>query len=668
MNDEVVVSSLSGGLNYNDFVTTAYSGEVQVVGETVRNRLLSMIYEDFFGIAYSGVAGYGEGTELSPLQLTTVLYDDADNKKISNDLVEADYSVVKQIATMDKYMLLNYVWTESVDLTNFDTTIALHKVFTGSITTKYDETSREYIYVVLNNFGVKTDKNGNKITIETDDKVFGFFGHFNGKISNVVFRNVALDVDYTGTEALSFGIVAGETDSNTVMNNVIVIGQAKINATKAGAEIRAGAVSGYAYEGKIYDIFSMANLAVTATKISVGGIVGKIDKNGTMQLSNGSSGTIYALGRVEAKSSSKSGTGVQSVAGAVVGNGSFSLGATKTNVYGIVKNAYNLGVLEDSTVVGLGNYNEDHVEMVSFDNKDMRGTLLENEKSVFDVVFGTNGYYPLAGTGLSGDEFQVLNEEDFHNINLALYANYRIKNNITFTNFETIGEGLYFSGTIDGGDSNNIAADSEESSIVSLSNVTGPLVYHVLGTIKNIGVNLNCNIVVESGEEYYFGGIAVKAEGNLTNITVGGTVNIVGASKNTTAYVSGFVGVSYGGTISGNKSIINDISALSITVSNVGTVYFGGYAAEVSQGMSIFSYGLANGSVNIIDCTNVIAGLLVGQSHGECTWSMTLEVTYFYDIYITEDDLKKLVEKSSPEAKTKENPNGVINLYGRKNG
>ena len=332
------------------------------------------------------------------------------------------------------------------------------------------------------------------------------------------------------------------------------------------------------------------------------------------------------------------------------------------------------GTVASENAVGNGNTESINIARVTFADDTMRKTAFSNGRSAFALLFGTNyGWYPLSGAGLASDPFLVTSESDFRKIDLALFAFYKITADIRFVNFKTVGEGLNFTGTIDGSGDDNISA--EESGIVSLTNITGPLVYNVMGTIQNLSLTVNYNKVIAENETLYYGSVAVKMMegGNIKNITIDGQINIRGINHSTTAYVSGFVAVVSGGTL--DNSVINDtsklrnnISALNISISNVGTLYVGGYAASVERGGAVFSFGIANGNISIEDCprNNLVVGLLVGQSYGECSWDLALSSDYFYNITIAymQNGVRIVEEVEKPEDDDDENRR---NLIGRQN-
>ncbi len=615
LNDETVNSigtdfnaSFGTGVKYDDLIglvtgeeVTVALGAVDVAGKLVRNRILDRLYSDF---GFSTQVGYtnGFGTVDNPLQISTV-----ENLTEMNEYVNLSYKLMNDIP----------------DLTGY-APIAIHKVFNGSID---GATGNDSSYYVLGGFG-------NEITAYSAP-YFGFIGQLNGTIKNLVFNKFNIKLTYTGTTPLHAGIVAGKANSNANINNVIVIGLTGV--TSSSAEVFVGGIVGSANGSNLYDIVNMNNISVTASRIKAGGIVGKAgDGNSAVSLAR-SAGRIFSFGRVETSAIGNA----MVEAGAILGAGTMKAFVVSPSVYGILDNTYILGVVASDKAIGNGTSDGNAPRMVKFTDATMRSSGFSTGKSPFTLLFGmNNGWYPLEGEGLASNPFKITSEEDFKNINLALYACYQITKDINFTSFETIGDGLNFTGTIDGTGEAGIGA--EESNIVTLKNVTKPLVYNIMGTVQNLGINVNYSHVIQTNEVLYYGAVAVKMMngGNVKNITIDGFVNITGVDMSTTAYVSGFVAVVSGGTIdnsaiSDHTKLRNNISALDINIKGVGTVYVGGYAASVEQGGATFSFGIANGSITIEDCENaVVVGFLVGRSAGECDWNMALSSDYFYDIDI----------------------------------
>ncbi|MBO4539673.1 MAG: hypothetical protein J5781_05305, partial [Clostridia bacterium] len=538
-------------------------GAVDIAGKMIRNRVLDRVYSDFGFDTQTGYAN-GLGTTGSPLQVSTVA----------------------QLAVIDEYVNLSYKLMNSIEDMSAYRPIAIHKVFNGV----FDGATPTGSYYVLSGFG-----NG----IESySAPYFGFFGQLNGTVKNIVFNKFDIRMNYTGTSAFSAGVIAGKTGGATVINNVIVIGLTSI--VSESAPVYVGGLLGSTSGGTMTDVVNMNNISVTAPEIKAGGIIGKANETVVAR----DSGRVYSFGRVET-------SGRQVETGAILGNGTIRTQVISPSVYGLLDNTYINGVVASDNSIGNGSTNGSAPSMVKFTDATMRSTSFSSGISPFTFLFDpNNGWYPLEGEGLASNPFKVSDEEDFKNINLALYACYQITRDITFTAFETIGDGLNFTGTIDGTGEAGIGA--EESNIVTLKNVTKPLVYNVMGTVQNLGINVNYTHVIQTNETLYYGAVAVRMMegGNIKNITIDGNVNIYGVDSSTTAYVSGFVAVVSGGTIdnsviSDNSKLRNNISALTINITGVGTVYAGGYAASVERGGATFSFGIANGNINIEDCDNV---------------------------------------------------------------
>ena len=385
------------------------------------------------------------------------------------------------------------------------------------------------------------------------------------------------------------------------------------------------------------DIFSVNNITAKAYRVIAGGAAAVSEG---ITLTSGS-GSVFMLGRIETY-------GTELTSGSVIGstvNGSDITGGEKT--YAIFDNVYVEGNVVNEKPIGSTNdiYG---IKTVSFENDELRTARFSNVTgSAFGFVFGK--YYPLSGDGSTLTPFVINNERDFKKINLILYAEYRIDSDIAFTEFETIGEGLVFSGVLKGNTGDNISA--EDGKIISLINVTAPLVYYNSGKINDLSVNVEYSAKVKSGETFKYGAIAVISEGEIKNVTVAGNVTVTSETQDNYIYVSGFVGESRGGIVDTDLSKLqNSISALNITVRGGGTAYVGGYAAIVTMGAPKFSYGIATGRITISGVKVTYTGLLVGMSHGDCGWVIgeAASIEYTYTITVDGQELAKYDEDGNP--------------------
>lgn len=539
-------------------------------------------------------------------------------------------SSTEHLAAMNGYMNLFFLLTSDLDMARYETALAVTKVFNGSLSGNG--------YVKLTNFS------GNTETYENE--VFGLFGQLNGSVSNLVFDEIDLDVTYSGCDPLYAGIVAGKAYGNARIANVMFIGTEKITAT-SDAAVYVGGVVGRSEGANIYDVFNVNNLSVNASKVYMGGIAGEsngVALNNKDHIVSEREGTVFLLGRAEA-------SGEMLTVGAAIGkvtDGSDVTGGSR--VYTILNNLYENGQTIERKPIGTGD-TAYGVQTVDFNYGDMRTAGFASVGgSAFAVAF--DNYYPLDGLGSEASPFIIRNEEDFKNINLILYANYRIdgdeEHKIEFTDFKTIGEGLTFSGVLKGYVGDDISA--ENGKVVSLINVTAPLVYYNAGSISELSVNVEYEATVGAGETFRYGAIAIYNEGEIKNVTVAGNVAISAVNtQDTTMYVSGFVAESYGGTIDTSK-LQNSISALSITINGGGIAYVGGYAAIVTKGQATFSYGIATGTINVTGVRKTYAGLLVGVAQGECEWILgeAATIDYTYTITIDGEEIPKYDENGDP--------------------
>ena len=578
-------------LYYSDFVELTDT----VVGRTIRDSILRKLYQDFgMEVTVDGtdfVYTNGIGTVTSMLEISTV----------------------EHIETINEYVMLNYQLIGNVDMTGFSQSIAPHKIFTGILEGKNGDDA------MLTNFeGI------------ISDGYYGLFANVDGTIRNIVFDDLKVDIVYEGSDDLYIGLVAGKSYANADISNIIAIGYIKISAVNS--DVVAGGLVGESYYGYIYNIFNMANIKVNSNETSLGGIIGA-SNNTVLVNRNGVSDAIFSLARVEGNH-----IGFGDV-GAIVGNGNLlEASSDMTKVFALADNTYSNGSITNRTV---GSSSANKGVLTNFANSAMRSTSV-SDGNLFNEVFVTRNLYPLQGisetlsstVGADQDNpFMITNEEDFNYINNALYAYYRIvapDNKITFENFETIGEGLYFTGKIDG--KTAASGSAEEGEVVSLDGVSDSLVYYNMGTISDFSVNVNYTKNLSQMENAEFGAIAKYNKGIIRNVIVSGDIVINGGNSVT---ASGFVGIDYGGIID-NSSVKNSISSIDITVNGANTIYIGGYVGKVI-GETTISFAIGQGNLYIVDCPSYYAGWLIGGIEGNIIKDLSLIQNYAYTVNITED-------------------------------
>ncbi|NLL55726.1 MAG: hypothetical protein GX242_00735 [Clostridiales bacterium] len=578
-------------LLYSDFVQLSNT----IVGRTIRDSILLKLYADF-GMEVREedshfVYANGLGTPSDMLMISTV----------------------DQLETINEYVMLNYKLAGDIDMTGFNQSIAANKVFTGVLDGKNGQDA------MLTNF-----------TGGIYQGYYGLFANLDGTVQNIVFDDLKIDIEYADTDNLYMGLVAAKSYANANVNNIIAIGIVKIDAPYSN--VVAGGLVGQAQFGYIYNIFNMANIKVTAKELSLGGIVGQAA--GTVLVNyEDVSDAIFSLARVEGIH-----TGFGDV-GAIVGSGSvLEVMSDMQKVFALLDNTYTNGSLNNRTV---GSSTVNSAVLTTFGNTAMRSVAV-SDGNLFNEVFVTRNLYPLQGISQNlsstvgadlDNPFKISTEEDFKYINNALYAYYRIvapNNRIMFNNFETIGEGLFFTGRIDGKTAESGSA--EEGEVVSLDGVSDALIYYNLGSISDLSINVNYTKTLQNNQNADFGTVAKYNKGTIRNVIVSGDIVINGGNSVT---VSGFVGVDYGGTID-NSSIKNSISSVNITVNRANTIYIGGYVGKVT-GTTTVSFAIGQGNINIVDCPSYYAGWLIGRVEGSLDIDLSIIQSYAYTINIAED-------------------------------
>ncbi len=580
-------------------------GAKEITGKVIRNLVLTRLYKDM-GMTYQ----YEEGIEF--------------NNGLGIFDSRLVISSLSQFMMIDKYVTLDYILAQDLDLSDYDMPVAAHKIFYGSI----DGDKH-----MISNFG----KNVNNY----DLTVYGLFARLDGQVSGFVFDEVDLDVAYEGTSAFYAGLIAGKAYSNAVINNIIALGNLAVTSQ---GDIYAGGIVGQAEQSNIYDVFTMNNMKVVGRNVTAGGIVGLASNVRLASYSLGIGmdidGPVFSIGRVESISTKGS------VVGTVIGSGNAASSSQTSKVYAIENNAYSNSNAVARTV-GLVP-GDSNMSVESFTNPDsvMRSTFFSDNTNVFAKVFGSGEerLYPLAGLGTSNNKFIVrsnsddITVNDFKYINQALFASYNIEGDITFApgDFVTIGRGLVFTGSIDG--KNKDSDEAESGTVSSLLNVTDALIYYNKGTVNDLVVNISYNkdVTNDPDKDYdlIFGAVAVYNDGTIKNVTVSGNITITSSDSDSTVVVSGFVGVNKGGIIEGDTKIQNSISGLEISISNVRTVFAGGYIGIV-DGSTVLRYGIGSGLMEISDCLNVYAGTVIGEDRFGCDLSTIEELQeYQYAVSI----------------------------------
>lgn len=625
----------------NDTPVLSFSSQSNIVNDAseTQNTISARTYAEF-------IAGNTEGRNVGATEITGKaisnlvlirLYTDMGMEYL-NESQEVDFnnglgifdsklaiSSLSQFMMINKYVTLEYVLTEDLDLSDYDMPIAAHKVFYGSIDGDKN---------TIQSFGKNVES--------TALSAYGLIARLDGQISNFVLDKVDLDISYTGADTFYVGLIAGKMYGNAIVSNIITLGNISVASQD---NIIAGGIAGLVDQGNIYDVFSMNNIKIVGATILAGGIVG-VSSNARLASYNLGAGldidgAIFSIGRVESISTENSSVGT------VVGSGNIASSSQNSMVFALVNNAYSNGNVVPKTIGSVSGNSAMTVESFTNPTSVMRGTYFSDNTNVFDTVFGSgeDRLYPLAGLGTTNNKFIIrsnsddITVNDFVYINQALFASYNVEGDITFApgDFVTIGKGLVFTGSIDGKNKDSDAA--ETGTVSSLLNVTDALIYYNKGVVNDLVVNVSYtkNVVNVPDADYdlVFGAIAVYNDGEIKNVTVSGDIVITSSDSDSTVVVSGFVGINKGGMIVGDNKIQNSISGLNISISNIRTVFAGGYIGIV-DGSTTLRYGIGSGIMEIEDCQLVHAGTVIGEDRFGCDLG-TIEELQEYQYLVSID-------------------------------
>ena len=506
---------------------------------------------------------YGFGTEINPFEVDSQA----------------------ALAFIDKYVWAHYQQTKDINCEGEFTTIAAHKVFNG-------------VYNGMSSVdGVNVIHKINNVTMNSTDNITGMFGKVSGIIMNVDIRGLDMNINYTGTDDSYAGGIAAIIVPGASINTVYVLGN--ILATCPNAKLRIGGIAGLVEGASLIDTLSIANVKSENTKsVDIGGTIGYINDS--------SMRNVFSLARVEGYFSRTGSVGA--IAGTIEGTTT----ANMFDYYAILGNTYAhgqsydylAGYAPDSEII----LSSDNTNYKSFDELRSTPPTFNNGNDLDSIL---SEVYPLDGKGTINNPFQIYTLEDYSYINDFLYANYKIKENLDFTgsDFETIGIGAKFTGSISGAMSNAeyIASGGVGPRNHKITGMTDSLVYYNAGTIEDL--KLDIRYQKSFNEDVIFGGVAVYNTGSIKGLTVEGNI-IIEVNGSNRAEVGGFVGNDLGGEIIGDLSYeLSSISSLGIFVTS-NQIYAGGFIGKVI-GETVLSYVISDGMIYCSGGT-ILAGTIGG--------------------------------------------------------
>lgn len=482
--------------------------------------------------------------------------------------------------------------TDDIVLGSFNT-FNIDKVFTGT----YDGG----LYSII------------RPTINTESQYGGLFGIVKGSIINV--RLVDIDFTFTSGADRSFaGGLAAVALQGSVLADNIVSGSIKVSNNADRGVLYAGGLVGVVNSATVTDCISLVNINIeNAYSVVVGGVIAQAE--GATFINS-----IVSLARVSA---SYTGNGL---IGSTIGS-IFDNYVSGSNIYNVSGNTYANGKIFDYSIGVNGSQNISGISAQDYDRTVSAASGITVSGS--DVLTLINNLYPFdGGTGTYNDPFLISNYAQLLRIGDYMYASFELTDDIVIGDydddgvvdddydydFDTIGKGAIFTGTLDGLNH-------------SIYGLTDALFAINAGQIKNIYLNvyyaayydghpaLNTDPRAKKlsmNEDVVFGSAARynRAGGSIKMVIVNGEIKIETMGKGRVK-AGGIVGSATGG------SILGSISYVSLNVKSI-MADIGGVVGSVEGDLRIDSSILTTVEFNIIlESINaygsiINAGLIVG--------------------------------------------------------
>ena len=243
--------------------------------------------------------------------------------------------------------------------------------------------------------------------------------------------------------------------------------------------------------------------------------------------------------------------------------------------------------------------------------------------------------------------YVIADEDGLKNIKNNMGAHYRLKNDITITNWRSIGDngsGAYssFSGTFDGrGFKISMSLQRSVHEVNGTESWAGLFAIVEGGTVKNLKMNLTS--IVTDGK--YVGGVAGELKnGLITNCSVEGYIE-TDRPTGRDSYIGGIVG-----RLS-NGNVVACASSAQVAATNRPTGSAAGGIVGTVLGVCEVKYCISTGPIIIADARNyALAGGIVGQGSDGLTVSFCINTA---------------TTRTSVTSSNNEDSAGIVGKYGR---
>lgn len=471
-------------------------------------------------------------------------------------------SSYEQLTMIDHFLWADYRQTADIDVKGRPLTIAANAPFTGS----YD--GRGYVIENVSGEG-SSEREG-----------YGLFGYVTGTIQNVVLKELNVQANVFSKQAVVGGLVqylVGGVVKNVSVGGSIVAGVPNGTLIVGGI---VGRASDNAQLSQILNTVSVTTLKET-TLLYAGSIVGI--------LSGSRVENVYSIAKVDAYYTRRAAVGQLIGAIEEASNASYA-----DYGYSVIGVTYLNGAAKDAVVgYDVSGAAKENFSFISF------GEMMDANRNPYFTVNGKHVSLTLKtlfpfqkGTGVESDPFEIRTAEEFMLIGNYLYAYYNVMNDIDFGgNFETIGKGMKFTGSISG-------VNSGTETIRKLSGLTGALVDQNYGRIQSL--ELQTNVTGSVPENTVFGAAANENYGTVSFVKANGRIELNG-EKTASLTVGGLVGKNYGVIEYSGSNFIAKFGTVDLK--------FGGIAG-ISKGGTLFK-NVVEGSVNATVLTGTV-GMFAG--------------------------------------------------------
>ena len=389
-----------------------------------------------------------------------------------------------------------------------------------------------------------------EISLKGEGTYLGLFRILEGTVKNLKLLNI--EADFVLAEGGYAGLIAAVAEDGSEIGNVVVTG--RMDLTSASGTVYAGAIGGV-IAGTATDVITNASVFLDVFDGVTGSVFGQIRNSASVRF-------VTAIGSLNVEYSGRINVGA--FAGE---NAAEASGAVSDSVY-LMGHAYAGAYAVERAFRGSGTVTGE----TSYQSIAASAAYDSSGRLIGDII---TGLHPFEGSGTQEDPFVIDSFVQLESVSSYMYASFRLDADITVGDFdgdgradsadyvfESIGGNEAFTGTFNGNNHRILG-------------LTAPLFNTVSGTVRQIGLALEC--VIDGYDDVTFGAVAeeLNAGAQLVQVNVSGSVEIT-ARGGAAVTAGGIAGVVNGGRIRvGTVGIVFKIRGANVS--------FGGIAGELNE-------------------------------------------------------------------------------------